>query len=766
MKKYIVNIVFVLLCCSIMGCSQTGKVEEQETGLVWDPIELNWEENGFAVSESVENVQKFWPADYVSWDHDLANNNYYEAFYGDSIYILLEESEESGRKWFLEQYDGTGMECSRQEISSVQLGIESQSSFIVGLDVIGQEDFVFQVVELAWGNNDQLIQCHNDLIYWNADSGVTDRVDLAAFYETQHIDCDVFPLEDDCHCDGNGMIYIQDRENNTLYVLDKKGEVQINQCFSKSGECEIGKPLQCADGEVMIPVYDQTNRTTKVYRVDTEHKSLCMLADMKGDYIKQLYAMENATVYYENNDGIIQWNVSDGRRELIYSFDENGVSTLYKTILLLRDGQTPLLRMYGNVNNVTEDWVVVLSRDAVEKEDAVRIVDLDSFQNRNSISVIKNCAAVVSRRNPVFTYEYESFREEGQEDRLNLVVADIVSGKGPDMLYVSREDMALLAHKGVLANLGKFIPEETKESLLPGVLELGTIDGTLVGITPDIHFETMVTTDAVWLKDTWTVDDILALTEKNSDLEGVFSYIGQGGMFSSQMLYFLVCNNLENSEWIDWEDNVSYFDSDKFVRVLDVVQQYSITESDRGMDDVQEIRDGHYLAEYNWIGSYAFFEDIYQRFGDDCRLVGIPSEKNCGNYLSSDGFLVVTKCAENSEAVSAYFEYLLSKEQQYSSMCSVLKIDPDDIYEDEYAHKFYCKGLNYGSLYVKEDGETALHDFKRFTESCVPKPMGHEEIENILYEELDYLIYGDKSASEVARSIDNRVQLYLDENNM
>ena len=109
---------------------------------------------------------------------------------------------------------------------------------------------------------------------------------------------------------------------------------------------------------------------------------------MKGDYIKQLYAMENATIYYENNDGIIQWNVSDGRRELIYSFDENGVSTLYKTMLLLRDGQTPLLRMYGNINNVTEDWVVVLSHDAVEKEDAVRIVDLDSFQNRNSIKYL------------------------------------------------------------------------------------------------------------------------------------------------------------------------------------------------------------------------------------------------------------------------------------------------------------------------------------------------------------------------------------------
>ena len=56
-------------------------------------------------------------------------------------------------------------------------------------------------------------------------------------------------------------------------------------------------------------------------------------------------------------------------------------------------------------------------------------------------------------------------------------MAELMSGQGPDILYVSAENMELLGQKGLLADLRGYISEESLNKVIPGVLKLGMDNG-------------------------------------------------------------------------------------------------------------------------------------------------------------------------------------------------------------------------------------------------------------------------------------------------
>lgn len=161
--------------------------------------------------------------------------------------------------------------------------------------------------------------------------------------------------------------------------------------------------------------------------------------------------------------------------------------------------------------------------------------------------------------------------------------------------------------------------------------------------------------------------------------------------------------------------------------------------------------------------------ELYDQYGEDYCVVGLPSIAGNGNYLSCGGVLAVNRKVSDPEAVAAFFEYLLGEEMQDSNWMiserSILKISSEDIEyrEEDGERKAYWKDQE---LRIKEDGTTTFDDYAAFLESCVPSPVIAEEdfIKSIVWEEAEAYINGDKSAEEVAGIIHSRVQLYLDEN--
>lgn len=72
------------------------------------------------------------------------------------------------------------------------------------------------------------------------------------------------------------------------------------------------------------------------------------------------------------------------------------------------------------------------------------------------------------------------------------IMAEIVAGKGPEILLVDRKDLQILFDKGVLADLSGVLSKETEEQIFKGVLAAGTIDGKLVGLADSVRSQTVL----------------------------------------------------------------------------------------------------------------------------------------------------------------------------------------------------------------------------------------------------------------------------------
>ena len=116
---------------------------------------------------------------------------------------------------------------------------------------------------------------------------------------------------------------------------------------------------------------------------------------------------------------------------------------------------------------------------------------------------------------------------------------------------------------------------------------------------------------------------------------------------------------------------------------------------------------------------------------------------------------------------SLYLEFLFGEEMQTETTkhcLSVRKLVPEDyLVTNDAGEPVFMGGTNANKVPVYEDGTTPLHTAAKFLENCQPAPRTHYQISQIAAEELTRMYAEGKDAREVSKIINNRVQLYLDE---
>lgn len=726
----------------------------------------DWRTNGFVVSGEVQEHQALWALGHIEWPHEgISYNPAIETAYGEQaeslggqIYRLYrivpqgEGREDRKNRYLLETYDTSVMQASVTEIDGEKLGIDS--GFISSMGIIGQGNYVFRVLEYE-RKQEGSSEAHPYLVYSDLGEN-TKKVDLLSVYQEKGIADKVYDSECICDAAGNSYtrVWIGDYLPRDIYILDREGNLLMEHHGDASDE--IMKPFKMREGELIFPIYNNNDRSTKFIWFDLEKKEERTIAVFETDVrksIKQVYGIQENDIYYESPDGIVVWNIASGDRRLVYRFDENGVSVLHDTMLVLQEGRLPVLRMHATVNNEEEDWLVVLSDQKVEASDAARVVSLIKTSSR-----VQNCVTTASRRNPGLNYTYEYCAEAERDDLRTRVIAEMVAGGGPDILYVSLEDMKLLQSRGLIKDLRTVLPQETIDRILPSIMEMGTVDGAFVGLAPEMVFYTAVTLKSIWDRDTWKLEDILKLLD-TGNYSGIFC---QGTMtFAPRALLMQLTEaGLWESALIDWEKGESHFESELFLRILEASTTYGDN----------PVRMDTWLGTGGCLGMLTSadletIEELYEQYGEDFYFVGELTSGNCGNFVSSNGVLVVNANVSDSKAASAYLECLLTDEIQYpffpAAYDPVLKIFTEDVQISPDDNKIlFWKDHR---LTIREDGSTYLNVYKELLENSVPRPESYNDITDIVWEEAQSYIAGDKPAKDVANTIDKRIQVYLDE---
>lgn len=529
------------------------------------------------------------------------------------------------------------------------------------------------------------------------------------------------------------------------------------------------KTFDLADGRTVICRYDsEQNRAVLTwYQEDTGETPLGILED---DYwVKAMMVDQDGILYYVGGDSLVRWDVEKNTQEILFRLNENGIWATVPTCGIAVNNRNHLLLCLLDQGKGT---IYELTDEEIPDENEIRLC---SLTGKAGISYFQRQAATFLQHGGEVPIHLElEEKEKYWDDYRNRIMAEMVMGKGPDILFVRQEDMILLQEKGLICDLSEMIPQEIQEELIPGVLELGTVNGELVGLVSEASFTTMVAASRVWDKSSWTIDDFIEQAEKKEQWEYLVNYLGDS--VTGFSLVYVLFSNWADSFMLDLEQGTCDFDNEKFIRILEFCQKYGADKRDFiGHDECRQMyRKGDMMAGvYNLYGGMFHFAYDMAEYGEDCHIVGYPTENGSGTYVDSYsyGYLVVNSQTKYKEEIKKYFALLLDYDNQFVTMGCPVRMDVirNSVQYDETEGRYY-EIYSFGTndpidfdAHLKPDGTTYLKDFVEFVEGSRPQTYCPPEINAIIHEELSYFFGGSKSAEDTVKIIQRRVQLYLDE---
>lgn len=775
MKKLIMALALSFVLAILSGCSQTKP--DVPSGASAAVEDSPWRTEGLAAWGEQTAEQAFWIGQYLPWEHKSQtagtemryedSGECGELFWrlGAEVRAGETSTRSSGREYILEIYDTVSGETTEKRFTPRDLGLENEICILNSADLIDREHYVIRGMGYELDEDGVCRQTVDRMIYMDL-AGDIRSADLLESYLEKGIEeerKDVtgefkgLPLvqEISWHCDGKGNFCVvthkKERGSGLFWLFDSNGEILLE--YEGTTRQQFADPLRTRDGELILPVYDWEESFYEFLWADASEGQMRSLGRMesKDSDISKMCGLLGDDIYYISWQGIVKWNIKNGRRVRVFDFIEAGMSTQYQVTLALRPDQTPVLRL----RKEDEDWLAVLEDHEVPAGENIRVVNLTGAGSSSSSSPVAKCATYASLVDPNLRYQYE----EAEEFR-DRILAELSAGEGPALLYVSREDMYMLDEKGLLLDLDELIPEDLREELLPGALGLGTVSGKLKGVPVTVEAVSLVTARNTWQGNTWKLEDVVGLMEEGKLAGAIYSPSMQGAYCSPVVTVLnLVQYSLEDSFLIDWENRKSHFDDERFIRLLEATRTnlFNAPKTETWLDG------GKHLGFGN-LNHRSYFNELFTMLEEeDGRCIGYPTDGACGNYLETSGVLVVNANLTKKEAAAIFLKTLLGEELQSdvgSAGLSVRKWSP----EDEVSMTGSGMLLYNGSvLTVFSDGTTTLQRAEAFLESCVAAPRTYSRLEAIIVEELDAMQTQNLSPRKAAENLNRHIQLYLDE---
>lgn len=332
-----------------------------------------------------------------------------------------------------------------------------------------------------------------------------------------------------------------------------------------------------------------------------------------------------------------------------------------------------------------------------------------------------------------------------------------------DILELEWTDKDMLEEKGLLEDLGPYMKESDvigEEDIMEVVRDVCESDGKLTSMMTGFSIRTITTTAETIPTDGWTYDQLFGLARDYPDTKLL-------NVYTSNSMWKLLKYTMDS--YVDWEKGECHFDSPEFKQLLENVKSLSYPENEEmptvfyDNEEAQKFLNREYLLQYNFFYSPYDYGQVYDQYKDKAWDVGFPTQDGELCYLLSPMIqLSIYSNSPNKEGAWAFMEFLLSEEQQswYGSDYGGFPVRKD-------AFEAYLT-RPYHAVYNMADDHTSEETLAMLREAVghlrMEPPMANGEIATIIDEEQQAYFAGDKTVEQCVEIIQNRVQLYLDEN--
>lgn len=327
-----------------------------------------------------------------------------------------------------------------------------------------------------------------------------------------------------------------------------------------------------------------------------------------------------------------------------------------------------------------------------------------------------------------------------------------IKGECEDLIELTNMYAGHLAKNGAFEDLTPYYEASgivSGEDILEAAAEASRIRGKNVSVIPSFRIMTMRGREAVDSED-WDVRKFLEMGRENL-------------MFAEQnpMYALTFCMGIKYGEhFIDYENKECHFDSEEFRRILEGCAgwpEYGLFQE--GLSYSTNFEDGDWFFDTVSIRSAwdIFYEDDEKYIE---KLIGYPGWEGPEYRFYPDNVFAINSTSKNKEGAWDFLEYLMSDRLQE-------RIDwgfpsRKDSFE-AYVNEIY---VPFNNKYVITPGEKEFAAIRKMVEASVYD--SEVEVLNpvweIVTEEAGMYFAGDATLEDTVSKIQNRVQLYLDEN--
>lgn len=378
---------------------------------------------------------------------------------------------------------------------------------------------------------------------------------------------------------------------------------------------------------------------------------------------------------------------------------------------------------------------------------------------------------------------YDSFENDTYTSGTTQLNNDIIAGKVPDILVGTSDlPMAIYQSKGLLTDLYKMIDQDDtikREDYLTNILEAYEYEGKLTCIPVSFNLITAVAkTSLVGNRMQWTI----------SEMQSVLNGMGPDAQLFGDITrdeFLNYCMVFSGNQLIDWEKGTCSFDSAEFVDLLkfcktlpkEINWDEKYADENYWMESQTQYRQNRTLLSYRYLNNFRTFEYCQQGdFGEEVSFIGFPTTNDIGSVISSNYTFSITNKCKNKEGAWEFIRYFLLPEYQaksdnwpilrstYDSLIEEAKQRP--YWEDENGEKQYYDDTYWigdTEITIQPSTDKTINQVMTLLESVNQVYYRDENWMNIVTEEAANYFEGGKSPEDVAKIIQSRVNIYVNE---
>lgn len=359
---------------------------------------------------------------------------------------------------------------------------------------------------------------------------------------------------------------------------------------------------------------------------------------------------------------------------------------------------------------------------------------------------------------------------------------DILAGNVPDIIILD-EQMPVDSYieKGLLADIYEFMEtdeEINKEDYFQNVLDAYSVDGKLYSIVPTFTIWTVIgKASEVGTEPGWTMKEMQQLLASKSEGTSLFGET----MTRDNLMYYATMMSLP--EFIDTETGQCSFDSQgfkdllEFLKTLPTEYEYNYDDPDFWTEQEMQYMNGKTLLQMTTIYEIPSLIYTFGQFGTtDVTFKGFPSENGIGAAINAYTRYAISAQSPNKEGAWEFMRYYYTDEYQESMyempinkdiwMEKAMKATEKPYWENENGEKEYydyTTWLGGEEIILEPFTEEKVKEIFDYVSSVTMTYSYDQDLLDIINEEAAPFFEGQKTVDEVAKIIQGRIQIYVDE---